>query len=252
MTSARISVERRQVIGVLGGVTLLLTLANLAHLYLTNRRDTDLRGLTWLIEMSGDSTIPTWFSSFILLLSAALFVVIDTVDPDAPRPGPRHWRWLAIVFLVLSIDEVATLHETAGRAVDLRTTGYLFYSWVLLGAAAVLVFSGVFFRFFLKLERTLQVRLAVAAIVYVGGALGVEMINAQQEFAAGTENWQYQLGTALEELLEMVGILILIDALVLHLRNLGASLKIDSGRDRSALASTTSEPLPESSRSGAP
>lgn len=251
MSSVRISVERRRLIGVLIGVTLLLTFANLAHLYLTNRRDTDLRGLTWRIEMSGDSTIPTWFSSFILLLSAALFVVIYMVEPHDSRPARRYWRWLGIVFLVLSIDEVATLHETAGRAVDLRTTGYFFYTWVLFGAAAVLVFGGVFFRFFLGLDRTLQVRLAVAAIVYIGGALGVEMINAQQEFAAGTENWAYQLGTALEELLEMIGILILIDALLLHLQNLGAALHIDIGRESSDRASTVSEPHSGSSRSGA-
>jgi hypothetical protein len=54
----------------------------------------------------------------------------------------------------------------------------------------------------------------LAAAVYLGGALGVEMAGAAHAFRHGTENLGYSLWTTLEEALEMAGVAVFIYALL--------------------------------------
>ena len=57
-----------------------------------------------------------------------------------------------------------------------------------------------------------------AAAVFVGGAIGVEMISGYQADLAGERNLTYALIISVEELCEMLGVVIFIHALMTYLQ----------------------------------
>ena len=60
--------------------------------------------------MNTEANIPAWYSSAALLLAAMLLWIVSAATKQ--RGGrPIYWRLLSLVFLALSIDEVAELHE---------------------------------------------------------------------------------------------------------------------------------------------
>ena len=65
-----------------------------------------------------------------------------------------YWIVLAIGFLVLSIDEVAGLHEIFNTAID--TNWVIFGGLIVLGVGACFIFSGS---------------------IFIGGAIGVELLS---------------------------------------------------------------------------
>lgn len=74
--------------------------------------------LPWLLlqlfELDEESNLPTWLSSFLLLNNAiALLLICNNVVN-------RNWQWLvlAVGFLILSVDEVAGLHETFHSTIE--------------------------------------------------------------------------------------------------------------------------------------
>src|SRR3990167_8888477 len=71
-------------------------------------------GFVPLFDLNTEKNVPTWFSSALLL--ACAFVLWRIADKTALHKGPDvgHWRLLSLGFVVLSMDETATLHERIG------------------------------------------------------------------------------------------------------------------------------------------
>jgi hypothetical protein len=59
-----------------------------------------------------DTNIPTWYSSFALFLSSILLAIIATAKKRNKDRYTLHWFFLFGIFLLLSIDEVAMIHES--------------------------------------------------------------------------------------------------------------------------------------------
>ncbi|WP_051515518.1 hypothetical protein [Candidatus Blastococcus massiliensis] len=121
------------------------------------------------------------------------------------RGAPLRWYWggLAAVFAYLSIDELAQVHEEASRQLEgiAEPGGALHFPWVVVAAPLVAVFVLVYARFLWRIPRHIAVLLVLAGVLYVGGALGLEVGGGS--FVGF--NRTYVLLTSLEELLEMVG-----------------------------------------------
>ena len=58
----------------------------------------------------------------------------------------------------------------------------------------------------------------LAAILYIGGAIGIEMIGGQHASLYGEQNLEYAIITALEELLEMLGTVVFIYGLLSYMK----------------------------------
>src|SRR5688572_12086924 len=87
------------------GVDLLLVILHLA----TNA--------TPVLDLDAEGNVPTWVSSGKLLAIAVLAVI--AWRQEQREPGLRHrWLWLlvAALFAGMSLDETASLHERAARA----------------------------------------------------------------------------------------------------------------------------------------
>lgn len=193
----------------------------------------ELHVLLTRLEVGSDSSIPTWYSSFALLLCSILLAAVAAVKQRYRDLYVRHWSFLSIVFLLLSIDEVAMLHEAGGRifktlveALGFTTNGFIYATWVVPGAVFVLVVALVYLRFLARLPSRTRSLFLAAGAVFITGALGTEMLSARLISFYGWENLAHipfsvriviSLQTAVEELLEMLGVVIFVYALLSYL-----------------------------------
>ena len=58
-----------------------------------------------------EGKIPTFYSTFALLLSSALIGIIAFAKKREGAPYRLHWKAMSVIFLYLSMDEAAQLHE---------------------------------------------------------------------------------------------------------------------------------------------
>lgn len=228
-TAARVS-ARRVTIVLAAGVAV-LTVAN-AVVAVAGHHGSDLRSHARLFDVDIEQSVPTWFSALLILLAATLMVVV-AVQP-AERRDRRRWRILAVLALAMSIDEVAVYHEQWINPTRnaLGVGGALYFAWVIPAMALVGVVAISHLRFLARLPRATAVGLVLSAGCYVTGAVGVEMLSAvegQQRDFQGYEGLRYDLIVAVEELLEMAGVLGAVHTLLRHLERRRATLTLAFG-----------------------
>jgi hypothetical protein len=188
--------------------------------------------LSLLFNVNREQNIPTWFSSFLLFTAALLLLVIAYAHRQKQDRYSRRWFVLGLIFFYLSIDESAYIHEmfTEPLQIALNTQGYLYFAWVLLGIAFVGIVGLAYARFVWKLPPQTRWRFILAGAIYVGGALGVEVISANEWFKAdGTSLLFSAIGTV-EEFMEMTGVIVFIYALLLYLADYAPDLRLAVAR----------------------
>jgi hypothetical protein len=217
-------------------VVVFLTLASLGqHFldYLWSREGWNHEGLLAVPEtfnVGEDANVPTWYSSFTLLLCSLLLAVIGAAKKRRSDRFALHWTVLSVIFLLMSIDEVATIHEASGealgsifRSLGFSLSGLLYANWVIPGILFVFVVALAYLRFFFDLPRKMRLWFLVAGALFVVGALGMEMLSSRLSSFYGWENLQslptnvkilIAVQTAAEELLEMSGVVVFIYALL--------------------------------------
>lgn len=101
-------------------------------------------------------------------------------------------------------------------------SGAFYYAWVVPAIICLAVFSLFYFRFLLALPRRTQRLFVLAAVIYVGGALGFEMIGADYNTSMGHVyqdtpllgvDLAHDLIGLVEESLEMLGMVVFFYAL---------------------------------------
>ena len=161
-----------------------------------------------------EGNIPTWFSSALLLYSAILLAILAGDAASTDRPFANHWRLLAALFVCLSLDEAASLHEMVDEPLrTLGTSGILYHAWILPAGAALVALALAYRRFLVALPSGLRRRILIAAALYVGGAIGMEMAGGWWREAHGTLNLVYGAIMTVEETLEIIGLLVFTHAL---------------------------------------
>lgn len=184
----------------------------------------------YLFDMDGEATIPTWYSTLQLAFSGLLLGVIARIGRDTRFRW--HWRFLAILFIVLSIDEMTSIHERLMEPMRgaLYKFGlydsFLYFAWVVPAALGILVLAVVYIRFFRALPRRILVLFFVAAAIFIGGALGLEMLGGHYVYSGGIVDRTFRMLQPLEELAEMIGLTVFIYALLVHIRDQASDLSL--------------------------
>lgn len=166
-------------------------------------------------DVDVERSVPTWFSALLLFLAASQLLLVGHLRRRGDGALARYWTGLGAIFMLLSVDEIGSFHniplvsEEAARGVS----DFLAISWVIHGMAAVAAVGVVFVPFLRALPRTTALDLVRAGAVYVGGALGMEMIGARFIFAIGFEHPIVSVILTIEEGMEMFGVLLLLTAL---------------------------------------
>ncbi len=187
-------------------------------------------GFVPLFDVNQEQSVPTFFAVVLLLLAAALLAAISVIKQSERLADAMKWRFLAVFFFLMAMDEVATVHEklvapTAALLGDDRP-GWLFYAWVV--PAGILVVSvGLFcLRFLGRLPLATRMAFILASGVYLAGALGVEMLQGQHVRLHGNDNLVFGMLGVLEEGLEMSGIILFIWALATYLAKASVGVAI--------------------------
>ena len=178
--------------------------------------------LRYIADLNSENTLGTWFSTFVL--AGAALVAWLLAEPEG-RSNRRGWRTIAAMLTAASIDEVATFHELVGAALrsSLDLDGVFLYAWILPAGLVVAVLGVSLLPFLLRLPRPVGRLLIIAGLIYVLGALGLELaegwLDTRQMDSVGTA-----ILTGVEEAMEMGGVLLALSALLGHAGELRVSL----------------------------
>ncbi len=167
---------------------------------------------TYFFGLSYEQNLPTWYVSLLLGTCA---ITLAGIAASTWRSGGRHvWNWwlLCAAFFYISMDETATIHEHASGWLDLD--GFFFYSWVVPAGTIVAVLGLLFIKFLVDLPSKTRWRFIQAGSIYVGGALGVELLLGYWTDAMGVHNLVYGLIDLLEEGMEIMGVTLFLCALL--------------------------------------
>ena len=178
-------------------------------------------GLVPMFNVSHEQNIPTLFSVLLLITCSILLSLIFYLHRKQDAKLKMYWAILAIGFAYMAIDEFTELHENIGflfkPLIGNYSHGFLYYSWVV-PATALMIFLAIFYSSFLfKLPKTTRINFIIAAIIYITGLIGIEMLGGHYYELHGRENLSYSMITTLEESLEMLGLILFIRALLDYL-----------------------------------
>lgn len=186
-----------------------------------------IHGLIPLFRFSNEANVPTLYSSFALLFSSILLTIIAIAHR---KNGSAYlwWLGLAMIFLFLSIDEIASIHELLGKPVreSLGTSGLLFYAWLIPYGIALIVFVVTYSKFLIRLPTNIAALFVVSGAIFVSGAIGLEMLGGRWFEMYGKHNITYSILYTCEETLEMLGIALFIYALLTYIVGQFESLSI--------------------------
>jgi len=192
-----------------------------AEFFLGRKR---LWGFASLLDLDDEANLPAMFSTLLLLASTVLLALIARQTQNTGGRFLWHWAALAVLFAFLSVDEATSLHERMKpplRALfHIQEMGPLWFAWVIPYGAAVIALAIIYLRFVLHLAPPIRTRVLAAGALYVGGALGMEILAADRWAAHGDDLIYNFFYVTAEETLEMAGLVIFIGAL---LRLLAAS-----------------------------
>ena len=171
-----------------------------------------------LFRLDEENNIPTLYSGLALGFCSILLFIISRIKKQTKSKFAKHWQALSLIFIYLAVDELVSIHEIFNSFREIiNAEGALYYAWVIPGIALVIVFLLVFNRFIQSLPKKTKSLFILAGALYVGGAIGAEMIGAHYLDVYGEGNLIYSLVSTLEEFLEMFGILIFIYALLAYI-----------------------------------
>jgi hypothetical protein len=216
-----------------------------------------------IFDVGEERSIPTWFESIQFLLCSILIAVIGVAKKQRNDRYSLHWSVLSIILLLLSLDEVASIHEAIGQQSErllhnitgFIPSGAISFFWVVPGAIFVLIILLAYLRFLADLPRTTRRLFLFAGALFVLGALGIEMLTAQVVSSSGAiANWVESssggvvgrgsasaiptilkgLQTSVEEMFEMLGLTTFVYALLAYIRSYVEDISIRVRIDKSA------------------
>jgi hypothetical protein len=253
MPAYRLSSSPRSVAYFLGAIIVCLLCAHAVGLVMRlGFGHASVHGLVPLFDVNVEGNIPTFFSVCLGLCSAALFAVIAL---DAKGRGDRdaiYWTVLAAGFLFLSYDECFQVHEKMTEPMramlrgsdpaDGASLGLMYFSWVVPGLIGAFIVSLFFLKFMLRLPVATRRRMILAASLFLGGCLGMELINGSVMESQG-DGVLYNVLVMTEEGLEMTGMATLTYAMTSHIADSCDRLEVNlHARNAVAVQQATSTP----------
>lgn len=174
----------------------------------------DLRGIEnflSIFDLGEEGSIPTWFMAINLLVSAGLLFAHYHSNKARSIPLNRVWFFLAVLFLLLSMDEIASLHNKPSYLAYYTGVPHEIFrshAWVPFGIAFVAVVGIVLIPFLRSIDLRLASLMVLSGAIFLSGSLGFEFLAAWFEYTDVAEKGSLirNLAVVAEETLEMLGI----------------------------------------------
>ncbi len=204
-----------------------------------------MEALTMLADLDTEANLPTLFNVLLFFFGAVLFLLHGR---EVAGKAARGWKTMAGVFLFLGVDEGSQIHEKFMQVTKRLLEGsggevlggWFYYAWVIPYGLAAIALVLVLSRWIMGLSPVLRKRLIISGIVYIFGAVVMEMAGGKlvdsitpvdpanypwmpcRVFGDPIDCWVYMEPRyiamyTLEETLEMTGLILCIRALLLEL-----------------------------------
>lgn len=217
---------------ILGLASIGLILAHSVVLYLTIYKGIELRAMQLAFHLDLEGNIPTVFSTLLLFFIGVLCLLVYTHERNEGGKD-RFWLILALIFTFLAFDEGGQLHEklinpfrgSMGNAEGEH--GILYFAWVIPYGVICLVVGVVLFKSWLKLPAKTKYSFLISGMVYLTGAIGMELIGGVIVEDLGFADPLYAGIVTIEESIEILGILLFTYTLLDHLRSRVRSIPIE-------------------------
>lgn len=217
---------------------LVLCLAHLvvSWVHIETGRD-HLLGLTTRFQLFTEASIPAFFSAVMLVAAAAIAAVLSRVAGGRQAPDGRAWAFACALLLFMAVDEASSIHEVVNHLGQRRPEdGILFYLWVIPFGLLALVCMLILLPFWWRLPASTKWWLAASAALFLGCAVGMELVEARLVAEAGEDaafgQWNVIAAVTVEEGGEMLAVAMAIRALLHHLalsQNGDGRVRLDLG-----------------------
>ncbi|MEA3404806.1 MAG: peptidase M48 Ste24p [Pseudomonadota bacterium] len=178
---------------------------------------------TWikLIDFGYEANLPSIYSVMAIAFSGLLLALITTHHKRLKQPYYA-WLGLTLIFLFLALDEGASIHEKIGDFTEdniIDASGYFYYEWVIPYAIFVTLFVVGYLSYLFSLPKKIAIQFVIAGTIFLSGAVGLEMLSAQEADTFNTNTVTYSVLYTTEELLEMIGIVVFVNALLKYIQS---------------------------------
>ncbi|MDO6391617.1 multidrug transporter [Pontibacter sp. BT731] len=185
----------------------------------------------YYFTFNGESNIPAFFSSVMLLAASGLLFLLHRQQKITPQESyTRHWFVLGCIFLFMAIDENTQIHERVADFVRPRLatdlSGMLHWAWVVPYSVLTLAVVAYFIGFVLRLPNHTRNLILLSGALFVAGALGLEFFEGYLYKRYGIDHLYNRILYCLEELMEMSGVALFIYALLDYLARYGTQIMI--------------------------
>ncbi|EMR03865.1 hypothetical protein [Cesiribacter andamanensis] len=223
------------IIYLFGSIIALLILAHIAGLVIFYYfRHTGSYYTLEYFNFASENNFPTFFSSMQLLCCSLVLALIAIIHKKRGLKWVWHWAGLSALFLFMSLDESLMIHET----VSIKTRQYMnlqgenFFVWIIPYSLLVLLVGIAYLRFLFGLPLYVRQRVILAAAVFVTAAIGLEAVESYYFTITGVLDFNFAMLIALEEAMEMIGILLFLYTLfhyiAYHLKGVELHLKSEA------------------------
>ncbi|MEM9427190.1 MAG: hypothetical protein AAGA06_10865, partial [Pseudomonadota bacterium] len=165
-------------------------------------------------------SIPTIYNFGLLAVNFGLLATLAAKAWMRAESTKLHWAALALIFLLMTYDEAAEVHEELARMMRafVPESPFLYYPWTIAGAIFVIIVAVVYLPFVRRLPSHVSKLFLLSGTIYVLGAIGVETIGSWAIVTRGETLLYYQL-SVVEESMEMLGMAIFGFALLIMLED---------------------------------
>lgn len=177
--------------------------------------------ILWIaaFDLNRELSLPSVYSGAAILFCALLLALTAAGERKRGRPFVG-WAGMSGVFAFLAADELLALHEKLNDPLRaaLHTSGGLFhYAWIIPYAVLAAGFAAVYLPLLLRLPPRTRNLFVISGIVFVGGAVGCELIGNLILKDASPLSVLMGVEILCEEMLEMSGIALFAYAIASYL-----------------------------------
>lgn len=184
-------------------------------------------------DLDGEMNVPAIYSGLMLLITSIILFLIWHLEKL--QSNGKFWLILFLGFFFMANDEVFQIHEAVTdltqKFIGHDHLGIFTYTWVAPYAIIAIIFGIYFTKFLLSLPKSTAIKFVIAGCIYVGAAVGLEMVNGNYADTRGIENFTYVSMMIVEEAFEIYGICLFIYSLLLYIQNVHSGLTISIKQD---------------------
>jgi hypothetical protein len=169
--------------------------------------------LTRLVDLGGERNLPTWYSSMQLFLVSSMLAIFLFRKFNKNNMESFALLILCLIFAILSLDEIAEIHEWLGARSDVllpsgsrkntlfSITGIWMF-FIGIPFSVLLISLLAYLKRYLKNKSHITNKYFIGSIIFLGSATGIEIFS---NFVSETGITRI-IQTSCEELGEMVGV----------------------------------------------